>query len=216
MKTNLYIKKISLAQMTLFILPIVFILDFFLLVPPNTDIFSINHLIFGNEWGLLTDYGRLLNINNTGSQWWRIITSVFLHAGIPHLLVNMIALWIVGDIVENKIGKQMLLPLFFVSGIISSICTMFVTNGAVGASGAIYGILGSMIVIFIKDIKYVKSKMSIIKWLLLILYLTLPNLSGTATIVAHISGLFSGILFTLLCKLHYKDKTMKLFEEKMF
>jgi len=179
----------------------VFIMDFFVLVHSNTDIFSVDHLIFGNGWGFLTDYGRLLNIESIGVQWWRFATSIFLHAGIPHLLVNMIALWILGDVIENKIGKQKFLTLFLVSGIISSICTMFVTNGAVGASGSIYGIAGAMIIIFIKDYEYVKSKMSMIKWLLLILYLTLPNLSGTATIVAHITGLISGILFGLLFKL---------------
>jgi rhomboid protease GluP len=205
MKAKLHIKSIMLTKFALCTLLIIFILDFFVLVSSDTNILSINHLIFGNEWGLLTDYGRLLNIDNINGQWWRIVTTIFLHAGIPHLLVNMIALWISGDIVENKIKKPMFLTLLLVSGVISSICTMFVTNGAVGASGVIYGIVGAMIVIFIKDREYVKHKMSMIKWSLIILYLTLPNLSGTATIIAHVSGLFSGMLFTLLCKLQYVE-----------
>jgi len=146
-----------------------------------------------------------LNIENTGGQWWRIVTSIFLHSGIPHLLVNMIALWILGDVIENKIGKQKFLTLFLVSGIISALCTMFVINGAVGASGSIYGIIGIMIIIFIKDYKYIKSKMTMIKWLFLVSYLTLPNLSGTANLIAHVIGFFLGILFGLLYKLKYME-----------
>ncbi len=197
MKEKVTVKKINFTIVIFTISLIVFILDFFILLQGNTIVFSINHLILGNDWGILTEYGRLNGADIFACQWWRLITSIFLHAGIPHLIVNMIALLIVGFIVEEKIGSKRYVITFMGSGIISALFTMTHTNGAVGASGAIYGIIGAMMVIFAKESSYIVCKMSLIKWILLILYLILPNLSGIVTIIAHISGLFSGIIITL-------------------
>ncbi len=197
MKEKVTVKKINFTIVIFTISLIVFILDFFILLQHNTIVFSINHLILGNDWGILTEYGRLNGADIFAGQWWRLITSIFLHAGIPHLIVNMIALLIVGFIVEEKIGSKRYVIIFMGSGIISALFTMPHTNGAVGASGAIYGIIGAMMVIFAKERSYIVCKMSLIKWILLISYLILPNLSGIVTIIAHISGLFSGIVITL-------------------
>jgi rhomboid protease GluP len=204
MKEKVTIKKINFTIVIFTISLIVFILDFFILLQHNTVVFSINHLIRGNDWGILTEYGRLNGSDIFAGQWWRLITSIFLHAGIPHLIVNMIALLIVGFIVEEKIGSKRYVITFMSSGIISALFTMTHTNGAVGASGAIYGIIGTMIVIFAKERSYIVCKMSLIKWILLILYLILPNLSGIVTIIAHISGLFSGIIITLFMYSFFK------------
>ncbi|MEG1313086.1 MAG: rhomboid family intramembrane serine protease [Bacilli bacterium] len=204
MKEKVTVKKINFTIVIFTISIIVFILDFFILLQDNTIVFSINHLILGNNWGILTEYGRLNGADIFAGQWWRLITSIFLHAGIPHLIVNMIALLIVGFIVEEKIGSKRYVITFMGSGIISALFTMTHTNGAVGASGAIYGIIGAMMVIFAKESSYIVCKMSLIKWILLILYLILPNLSGIVTIIAHISGLFSGIIITLFMYSFFK------------
>jgi len=197
MKEKATVKKINFTSVIFTISLIVFILDFFVLLRHNTIVFSINHLIRGNDWGILTEYGRLNGTDIFAGQWWRISTSIFLHAGILHLTVNMIALLIVGSIVEEKIGSKRYVITFMSSGIISALFTMTHTHGAVGASGAIYGIIGAMMVIFTKEHSYIICKMSFIKWILLILYLILPNLSGIVSIIAHISGLLSGIMITL-------------------
>jgi rhomboid protease GluP len=204
MKEKVTVKKINFTIVIFTISLIVFILDFFILLQHNTVVFSINHLIQGNDWGILTEYGRLNGTDIFAGQWWRLITSIFLHAGIPHLIVNMIALLIVGFIVEEKIGSKRYVITFMGSGIISALFTMTHTNGAVGTSGAIYGIIGAMMVIFAKESSYIVYKMSLIKWILLILYLILPNLSGIVTIIAHISGLFSGIIITLFMYSFFK------------
>lgn len=198
------VKKVSFSMVIFIISLIVFILDFFVLLQYNTVVFSINHLILGNNWGILTEYGRLNGVDIFAGQWWRLITSIFLHAGIPHLTVNMIALLITGFIVEEKIGGKRYIIIFMGSGIISALFTMTHTHGAVGASGAIYGIIGAMIVIFAKERSYIVCKMSLIKWILLILYLILTNLSGMVSIIAHISGLFSGIIITLFMYSFFK------------
>lgn len=197
MKEKVTVKKVSFTIVIFIICLIVFILDFFVLLQHNTVIFSTNHLIQGNDWGILTEYGRLTRVDVFAGQWWRLFTSIFLHAGVPHLAVNMIALLIVGFIVEEKIGSKRYIITFMGSGIISALFTMPHTTGAVGASGAIYGIFGVMIVIFAKERSYILYRMSLIKWILLILYMILPNLSGIVSIIAHVSGLFSGIMITL-------------------
>jgi rhomboid protease GluP len=197
MEEKVTVEKVSFTIVIFIISLIVFILDFFVLIQHNTVVFSINHLIQGNDWGILTEYGSLNGIDVFTGQWWRLITSIFLHAGIPHLTVNMIVLLIVGVIVEEKIGNKRYIITFMGSGIISALFTMTHTHGAVGASGAIYGIIGAMIVIFLKERSYIVCKMSLVKWILLILYMILPNLSGVVSIIAHISGLFSGIIITL-------------------
>ena len=178
------------------VLLVVFILDFFVLVKPNTQVFSVIHLVYGNNWGMLTEWGRLLNVNDIGSQWWRLLTTIFLHAGIPHLIVNMITLFIVGTVIESKIGSTKFLLVFILSGVASAIVTMYFANSAVGASGAIFGIIGSMIVIMIKDKKHIRSNMSIIELIFLIAYIVFVNLSGIPSFVAHIAGLIFGIIIS--------------------
>lgn len=197
MEDKVTAQKVSFTILIFIISLIVFILDFFVLLQNNPVVFSINHLVQGNGWGILTEYGRLNGADILAGQWWRLITSIFLHAGIPHLTVNMIALLIFGFIVEKKMGSKIYIIIFMGSGIISALFTMTHTDGAVGASGAIYGIIGAMMVIFAKERSYIVCEMSIIKWILLILYLVLPNFSGMVSIIAHISGLFSGIIITL-------------------
>lgn len=190
-------KKRSFTMAIFIIVLMVFILDFFVLLQGNTTVFSTNHLINGNNWGILTEYGRL-NGKVLEGQWWRVFTSIFLHSGIPHLAVNMIALFIVGFIVEERLGVKRYAVVFMGSGILSALFTMPHTRGAVGASGAIYGLIGVMMVIFIKERSYVVSRMSIIKWILLVMYMILPNLSGIVSIISHVSGLFAGIMIALL------------------
>lgn len=190
-------KKVSFTNLIFTISIIVFILDFFVLLQPNTIVMSTDHLIFGNKWGMLTKYGCLDGVDVFAGQWWRLITSIFLHAGILHLVVNMIALIIAGPIVEERIGTKRYIITFLGSGFVSALYTMTHTHGAVGASGAIYGIIGAMIIIFTKDSSYIVEKMSPIKWILIILYFILPNFTGLVCIIAHISGLFSGIVIAL-------------------
>jgi len=81
-----------------------------------------------------------------------MITSMFLHGGAEHLIGNMWFLWIFGDNVEDKLGRPAFLILYFMSGIFGSILfTITSVNPyiiAIGASGAVSGILGAYLVLF--------------------------------------------------------------------
>lgn len=179
---------------------IIFFIDTFLL---STSIFTKEHIIYGNDYGLITKYGMLLNVNEIGYEWWRLFTNIFIHAGIPHLLVNTIALYLVGTQIECNIGTKNLIITFCIIGILSSCVTMFFTNGAVGASGAIYGLCGIYIGQVITKKINLKSVLSVIVLILILLYLVLPNLSANTAITAHIVGFLCGSLLNIFYNHRY-------------
>jgi membrane associated rhomboid family serine protease len=82
-------------------------------------------------------------------EWWRLITAAFLHANLFHLGMNMFVLWIVGAPVEQAIGRGRFLALYVVSGLAGSAGALLLSPDAVtvGASGAIFGILGAALVL---------------------------------------------------------------------
>jgi hypothetical protein len=78
---------------------------------------------------------------------WTLVTSIFLHASLEHLLFNLFALVLFGLILESLIGSKRLLLVYFVSGIVASIAAAIFYPSSLGASGAIFGIIGTLAVI---------------------------------------------------------------------
>jgi len=80
-------------------------------------------------------------------QAWRLITSVFLHIGLVHILVNMWALWNLGALAEMIFGPKFYLPIYLLAGVAGNIASLAIHHNApgAGASGAIFGIAGAMI-----------------------------------------------------------------------
>jgi membrane associated rhomboid family serine protease len=81
-------------------------------------------------------------------QYWRIVTAMFLHAGILHIAFNAYALWIFGTVVEQELGTARFLAIYFVTGIVAGAASyafgpVFIPG--VGASGAIFGIFGAFV-----------------------------------------------------------------------
>jgi rhomboid protease GluP len=180
------------------LLVIVFVLDFLILNQEGTKVLSSNHLLKGNQWGYLTQYGRLLNINAMSPEWWRLFTCMFLHSGIPHLVVNCVGLYCIGSIVERSFGGKKFVIIYILSGMGSALITMFITYGSVGASGAIYGIGGTLLILIFKDRKNTWSYVPILKRIIIIIYLILPNFSGINTMISHEVGFIIGILLGLV------------------
>lgn len=93
-------------------------------------------LLFGAKWNILIAYG----------QYWRLLTAMFLHVGITHLFFNSYALYIYGPIVESLFGKAKFIIVYLISGLMGSLLSyMFSPNPAAGASGAIFGLMGSLL-----------------------------------------------------------------------
>jgi len=97
---------------------------------------------------IIPGFTELFVLNQTSwFQVWRFITSIFLHASLLHLLYNLFALALFGIILEKLIGSNKFLLVFFASGIIANLIAVNFYDSSLGASGAIYGILGCLAVI---------------------------------------------------------------------
>jgi rhomboid protease GluP len=96
----------------------------------------------------LFDAGGAYALAIAAGQWWRLLTSVFLHAGLIHLAVNAYALFILGNMIEREIGRVAMLVAFLTTGTFASATSYaFGVGGAVGvgASGAVFGLVGLVV-----------------------------------------------------------------------
>src|SRR4029453_17769939 len=83
-----------------------------------------------------------------GHQYWRLFTAMFLHAGLIHLALNMYGLYLFGSIIERIYGQVRFLAIYFASGLMASVASFVFSDSrsvAVGASGAIFGLLGAWV-----------------------------------------------------------------------
>ena len=86
----------------------------------------------------------------TSGEWWRLITAGFLHGSIIHLLFNVYILWVLGSQLENIVGKAKFIIIYFGSLLGGSLASyLFSPFGSysIGASGAIFGLMGAMLVV---------------------------------------------------------------------
>ncbi len=97
-------------------------------IPGFTELFILNEKVFGGEI-------------------WRYVTAVFLHGGIVHLIYNLFALLLFGFSLERMIGSNRFLVVFLSSGILANLIAVNFYDSSLGASGAIYGIIGVIAVI---------------------------------------------------------------------
>src|SRR3989344_742412 len=81
------------------------------------------------------------------SQPWRFVTAIFLHGGLTHLIYNLFALVLFGSMLERLVGSKRFLAVFFITGIGANLFSVFFYPSSLGASGAIFGIIGSLIVV---------------------------------------------------------------------
>ena len=129
---------------------------------------------------------------------YRIFTCTFIHAGIIHLLCNMYSLFIIGSQLETFIGKARFIFVYVISAISGSLMSLVFTTGAsVGASGAIFGLLGSLLYfgyhyrIYLGSV--LRNQIIPIIILNLLLGFMLPGVDNAA----HIGGLIGGYLATV-------------------
>ena len=78
---------------------------------------------------------------------WRFVTSMFLHADLAHLAYNMFALVLFGGVLEKFIGGKRLLYVFFVTGVLANLVSINFYSSSLGASGAVFGVIGALIVV---------------------------------------------------------------------
>jgi len=119
----------------------------YLLIYINIIIFFLIELNGGStNVETLIQFGAKYNPAIVSGEWWRIVTSMFLHIGFVHLVMNMIALYYLGTVVERIFGSFRFIYIYFLAGIAGGL-TSFALNVSVaaGASGAIFGLFGSLL-----------------------------------------------------------------------
>ncbi|MEK6894047.1 MAG: rhomboid family intramembrane serine protease [Nanoarchaeota archaeon] len=148
--------------------------------------------------------------SNYPMQIWRFVTAIFLHGGLAHLLYNIFALALFGSMLEKMIGSRKFLIVFFVTGILANIVSVNFYDSSLGASGAIFGVIGSLVVIrplmFIFAFGFpmplfVAGILWVVGDLIGFFYSTGSNTAN----LAHLSGMFFGLVLGFI----YRKKALR-------
>ena len=156
-----------------------------------------------------------------GKYLWTILTSMFLHGGFFHLFANMLSLLFIGSLVEKILGRKRYLYFYLLSGIFAGLFFVLLSlvfhsdfnQYAVGASGALFGLIGVLVlltpnlpvyIMFIPipvKMKYAAPGILIVLWII--------SIAGDVGIgnTAHLGGLLAGLSYGLYLKNKYKNKT---------
>lgn len=184
-------KKIVATKVLILINIILFVLSFLLSETGIYDVFT--------NFALNKYYVK-------SGEIYRLITCGFLHADIIHLFCNMYSLYIIGTQLETFIGKKKFIIVYFISMITGSLLSCVMSNSwSVGASGAIFGLIGSLIYFGYHYRIYLGSviKSQIIP--LLILNLGIGFIIPNIDVSAHIGGLVGGLLSTMAVGIENKS-----------
>ena len=137
----------------------------------------------------------LAGVAVANGDWYRMVTAMFLHGGLLHLAFNMLALWWLGSIVEQSLGTLRFLLVYFVSVLAGSAGALVLSDPqaiTVGASGAIFGIMGALLILeYIQTGSLAGQAMTLIV-VNLALTFAIPNIS----VGGHLGGLAGGIAAT--------------------
>ena len=156
----------------------------------------------------LTALGAVNGTLVKSGQVYRLITSMFMHGSIWHLLCNMYSLYVIGCATENYFGKKKFLLIYLVSGIIGSMFScIFNTGWSLGASGAIFGLMGALCYFGYYYRLYMGKALYNEIIPVIILNLALSLVVSNIDFYAHIGGLIGGVFITM--GLGVKNKTDK-------
>ena len=125
-------------------------------------------------------------------EWYRLVSSMFVHVNLVHLVMNMLSLWWIGAPVESRLGRSRYLATYFVCGIAGSAASymsLAAYQSSAGASGAIFGLLGVLAVLAYRERLNMQPVITVIL-LNLIFSFSVPGISWQA----HVGGLVSGLL----------------------
>jgi membrane associated rhomboid family serine protease len=126
---------------------------------------------------------------------WQLVTAMFAHGSLEHLVMNMVSLWWLGTLLERMQGPVRFAIVYFVSGIVGNLVFALFSNGyAVGASGAIFGMLGAVAALLYKHRQSPVAK-AMLQGLLVMIAINVVNsfMPGIA-LEAHFGGLLAGAL----------------------
>jgi membrane associated rhomboid family serine protease len=182
----------------------------FIFIGVNVGVFVLMSLAGGmslmsTDDVVLREFGAKVNsLIDQQHEYWRFVTSIFIHIGLIHLLLNNYALWIIGQEIERIYGSARFVLLYLVTGVIGSLCSYYFKPEAIsaGASGAIFGLFGVMATFAFKYRNEIPAALrsEIKRRIIPIIFINLA-FGFSVRIVdnsAHIGGLLSGVALALV------------------
>lgn len=171
----------------------------------NALVFLVQNLFDGPD-GKITNLLALYPVKSGLFEPYQLITHMFTHGGFAHILFNMFALWSFGSLLERVWGPKRFLIFYFVCGLTAALAQMFFTNeAAIGASGAIMGLLGAFAYLFpntpliVFPIPFpIKAKWAIIGFAALDLFGGFYPTGDNIAHFAHLGGLVAGLILVII------------------
>ena len=177
-----------------------------LLILINTLIFLVVEFTGGSENGqhMLECGAAYAPLILEQGQWYRLFSSMFLHFGAPHLINNMLVLFVLGSRLERVIGKIKFLIIYLVGGLLGNVISVLVELKSMdfavsaGASGAVFAVMGAMIYIVVRNKGWLGdlSARQILVMAFFSLYYGFTSTEVDNT--AHVAGLVCGLVISIL------------------
>ncbi|KIS04111.1 rhomboid family intramembrane serine protease [Paucilactobacillus wasatchensis] len=146
---------------------------------------------------VLIEFGARVSVLIQDGQWWRLITPVFLHIGLMHLVVNSVTVYFIGTQIEMLFGHWRFAIIYFVTAITGNVASfVFLPNTiSAGASTAIFGLFGAFLMLgeSFRNNLYIRA-MSRQFLIFVVMNLAFDLFSPGIDIYGHIGGLFGGFL----------------------
>lgn len=168
-------------------------------------IFGINVAVFlgmmfaGASSGQdLADWGANYGPYTVAGQWWRLVTCLFIHGGMLHFAFNMWSLWNIGSLAESVYGHGTFAAIYLITGVAASITSILWNPGvlSVGASGAIFGIVGALLAsYYLGGMALPRSQGIFVSLIVFSAYSLIRGFAQTGIDNgAHVGGLISGLV----------------------
>lgn len=174
----------------------------FLLIIANIVVFIVSSALDNrgleslSQASFLIDWGANLSVLTMSGEYWRLLSSMFLHVSLMHITFNMLALWSLGFILEQRIGTIYFMVLYLLSGLagslLSAVTHQHLLYTSCGASGAILGLFGAGIIYAIKHPN--QDGLSLKNLGLNLLLIFALGLMAHVDNMAHLGGLVAGLI----------------------
>ncbi len=172
------------------------------LIGLNLLVFVLTEYVERDLWGTLALWSKVTPFGVGGlaagpEEWYRLVTSMFVHIGLMHLAMNMVSLWVLGPQLEHVLGRLRFLGLYFASGLLGGAFSYLLGGTSVnsaGASGAIFGLLGATVVLFKVTRTPLGPVVALLVFNLVVTFAFAESRAGLPAIdwKAHLGGLLAG------------------------
>jgi len=177
--------------------------------PVTAGLVALNVLVWvlmgtGSDQAVLVRFGANVPFMVRAGQYWRLISSLFVHIGFLHLLFNCAACYLIGSFIERRSGHRSVFIIYMLSGLAGSLASAFLGEhlASAGASGAIMGLMGAAIAVIVRRRRRlpraVRNVYPVLFASLVVLTLLFDMLEESIDHLAHIGGFLAGVLVAWL------------------